>query len=68
MSSKYIDNAKYATSGYALTGAYQAITIGAKGTIGGAGLSGNGRVSYTVDNTGTISGSYYASNCLPWGR
>ena len=40
MSSKYINNGSYATSGYVLSGINSGVTIGLSGSIGGPGLVG----------------------------
>jgi hypothetical protein len=57
VTSKYIDNSAYATSGYMLDGANQDVTIGASGVIGGPGLAGGSDEAYTVVNRGQIVGS-----------
>ena len=60
MASKYIDNGSYAVSGYTLSGAFQSITVGSKGTIGGPGLHSGTKEAYTTLNRGQISGSSVA--------
>ena len=55
MSGKYIDTNTYATSGYALSGANDAITIGPKGKVGGTGLLGGITDAYTIVNHGEIT-------------
>src|SRR5262249_23192492 len=59
MSSKYI-NGTYA-SGYTLTGAYFAVTIGTLGSIDGSGLVGGTNGSYAITNLGRIAASTTAA-------
>ncbi len=60
MPSKYVDGA-YA-SGYRLSGAYSGITIGASGSIGGAGLIGGVSASYRIVNLGRIAASAHPAS------
>src|SRR3984957_1560616 len=57
MSTKDINNSSYATSGYAVDGVNQNITIGPDGTIGGPGVTGGSTEAYTILNLGTITGT-----------
>ena len=57
MATKNIDNGKYASVGYTLSGAYARIAIGAAGTIGGPGLKGGTAAAYTIANSGHVSGT-----------
>ncbi|MGH7064768.1 MAG: hypothetical protein ACREET_11895, partial [Stellaceae bacterium] len=57
MSSKYINNSSYATTGYVLSGVNAGVTIGPAGSIGGAGLVGGTATAYTLLNLGQIAAS-----------
>ena len=57
MSSRYINGTSYANTGYTLSGKFQGITIGPKGTIGGTGIIGGTAESYTIVNRGRVTSS-----------
>jgi hypothetical protein len=57
MSSKYINDSAYATSGYTLNGTNTSVIIGPSGLIGGPGLSSDVSANFTIANKGTVTGT-----------